>query len=324
MSAGTRTSAVARARPLPNEFEGYLTPQRHGEYTDVDHGVWREVLSRNEWVLGRYAERVPKAYVDGMQALDLPRHVPRVEEINERIAPTGWRTVCVDGYIPSAAYVGLMARSIFPISRNIRRPEHVDYAPAPDLVHDILGHLPLLFSSEHRTFLRRLAMVMSMAVPGELDVELYDANRSLSDRKSAPDSPASAVAEAEERVVNVQRLLETQASELTHLARMYLWSIEFGLVGAADSFQVYGAALLSAPTEFRAVCEADPVIVPYSVDVIDHDIEFSDLQRRYFVTSDFAQLHDALSDYELIMQHRQAMNRASGFREILAGGGDDA
>ena len=53
---------------------------------------------------------------------------------------------------------------------------------------------------------------------------------------------------------------------------MYLWSIEFGLMGNPSAFWVYGAALLSSPTEFRAVCEAPSRVRPYSLEVIDHDI----------------------------------------------------
>src|SRR6185312_4765546 len=235
---------------VPYEFQHHLIPQKHDEYTAADQGVWLDVLARNAWLLERYGRWVPRAYFDGMAALDLPRHVPRVEEINERLAPTGWRTVCVDGYIPSAAYVGLMSRRIFPLSRNIRRPEHVDYAPAPDMVHDILAHLPLLFSPSHRHFLRQLATVMSEAVSSDLDDELYEANRHLSDVKGTPGATAAATLAAEERVQRVHRSLGRNASELTHLARMYLWSVEFGLLGRSDSFQVYGAALLSSPGEF--------------------------------------------------------------------------
>jgi phenylalanine-4-hydroxylase len=318
----SRTEALSLAvgnDAIPYEFRDHLVSQRHEEYTEADHAVWREVLARNEHLLERYTRWVPQAYLEGMRELQLPARVPRIEEINERVKSTGWRTVCVDGYIPSAAYVGLMSQSVFPISRSIRRPEHVDYAPAPDLVHDILGHLPLLFSAEHREFLRKLATVMSMAEPSDLDAELYDANRHMSALKTAPGSPPDEISAAEERVFRVHRDLAKSASELTHLARMYLWSIEFGLLGAADSFQVYGAALLSAPSEFRAVCEGTPDIRPYSVDVVKYDIEFSDLQMRYFVARDFEHLDEALTDYEFTMRHRTSDRRESGIRDLIGG-----
>src|SRR5262249_27650909 len=157
---------------------------------------------------------------------------------------------------------------------------------APDMVHDILGHLPMLFSHEHREFLRRLATAMAKARPNVLDGELYAANRHMSQLRTDPSSPGADIAEAEARVMRVQNALRQSASELTHLGRMYLWSVEFGLIGGPGRFSVYGAALLSAPAEFRKVCDGGANLAPYSLDVIDHDIAFSDLQKRYFVARD--------------------------------------
>src|SRR5689334_22281771 len=165
---------------MPEAFSMHLVDQQHDAYTATDHRVWLDVLERNEWIRSEYGAWVHPAYVEGICALELPTHIPRIEEINEHLAPTGWQTVCVDGYIPTAAYVGLMAARLFPVSRVIRRPEHTDYATAPDMAHDILGHLPMLFSPQHREFLKRLATVMANAVPNGLDGELYAANRRMS------------------------------------------------------------------------------------------------------------------------------------------------
>jgi phenylalanine-4-hydroxylase len=305
---------------MPDEFRMHLVEQDYDALTSTDHCVWRNVLSRNEWIMERYADRIHPAYVEGMRALELPRHVPRLEEINERIAPTGWRTVCVHGYIPTAAYVGMMSSSIFPVSRLIRRPEHIEYAPAPDMVHDILGHLPMLFSPEHREFLKRLATVMAQAVPNALDAELYSANRNMSLLRSDLSSSPADILRAEQEVVRVHEALLENASELTHLGRMYLWSVEFGLIGNADHPSIFGAALMSAPAEFRAVCEASTEFLPYSLDVIDSDIAFSDLQMRYFVARDFAHLQEVLAAYEvyMYMQRRGASGRASEIRGLLS------
>jgi phenylalanine-4-hydroxylase len=92
---------------MPDEFEAHLVDQQYDAYTATDHRVWRDVLSRNKWINKKYGAWVHPAYVDGMRELELPTRIPRIDEINERLAPTGWQTVCVDGYIPTAAYVGM-------------------------------------------------------------------------------------------------------------------------------------------------------------------------------------------------------------------------
>jgi phenylalanine-4-hydroxylase len=318
-SASARVD-VPTAEDTPYELFEHRVAQTHTAYTAEAHAVWREVLARNEKLAERYGHCMHPAYLTGLAALELPSRVPCVEEINERLSPTGWKTICVDGYIPTSEYVGLMARSIFPISRGIRRAEHVDYAPTPDLVHDVLGHLPMLFLPEHRDFLKRLASVMARAVPNALDAELYSANRHMSVLKNDSSSAPDLVREAEQRVVRVHEELQTNASELTLLTRFYLWTVEFGLLGDQQKFSVYGAALLSSPAEFRAVCDNAAPILPCTLDVIDKDISFSDLQRQYFVARDFAHLNEVLSSYERNMEYHNAPPRMSDVREIVGKG----
>lgn len=312
---GGAARAVGAAEEVPEELLNYVVAQ-YPEYPESAHAVWREVLSRNEALRSQQAKWIHPGYLEGMRALDLPPRVPRVEEINERLAPTGWRTVCVDGYIPSAAYVGLMARHIFPIARFIRRAEHIDYAPAPDMVHDIIGHLPMLFLREHREYLQRVASVMVRAVANDLDAEYYAANRRMSELKSDLGSSPEEIARAEQDVLRLQRELQSSASELTHLSRLYLWSVEFGVIGDPESFWIHGAALLSAPTEVRAICDRAAPMLPYSMDVVKKDIAFSDLQSQYFVARDFEHLHEVLAEYETTMERREPVVRTSHIREI--------
>ena len=299
------------------QFRSYSVPQDHERYTAAEHAVWERVVLRNEALVAAHADRIHPAYLDGLRQLALPRHVPRLEELDERLQPTGWRTVCVEGYVPNAVYLGLMARRIFPVSRAVRRPEHIDYAPAPDLVHDVLGHLPMLFSFEHSEFHQRLASVMSHAVSGALDEALYAGNRRVALLKENPASPPSMVRQAEASLLRIHRELKKSSSELTHLTRMYLWAVEFGLVRSPRGGRwIHGAALLSSPREFAAACRDGAEIVPYSVDVIHRDIEFTDLQARYFVARDFDHLHDVLTIYESSMQFRGDEARASETRAL--------
>jgi phenylalanine-4-hydroxylase len=273
---------------------------------EAAHDVWREVLRRNSDLIREQSKRIHPAYLEGIRSLALPARIPRTDELNARLEPTGWRIVAVDGYIPTAAYAGLVAASIFPVSRVIRRREHIDFAPAPDLVHDILGHLPMLFSPEFRRYLQQLANVMVNAVPNELDEDWYEAVRRMAELKSeaSPASPAVAAAEARVNRINVR--LADNASEVTALRRLYVWSIEFGLLGEPGDFRAHGAALLSSPAEFRAVCSGQSKTLPYSLQALQHENAFSEVLAQHFVARDFSQYLDVLDEYEATMQHRRS------------------
>ena len=295
----------------------HFVDQRHSEYCAAAHGVWQKVLARNAQLIAELGHRMDPVYIEGLRELELPKHVPTVEQLNRRLAPTGWQTVCVDGYIPSAAYAELISQGIFPISRVIRRPEHVDFAPDPDLVHDVLGHLPLLFSPEYRRYLRRFGAVMSKARENELDDLFFSTVRDLATIKSDPESSVDQVVEVEARMRRVVESISDGASELTHLRRLYVWSIEFGVIGSPDDFSIHGAALLSAPAEFRAVCARGAACLrTFAIDAVEYENAFSDLLSHYFVAHDFGHLHDVLTEYERLMVPGDRALQTSEIRQI--------
>jgi phenylalanine-4-hydroxylase len=274
----------------------YGTPQRHRDYTHREHDTWRRLLARAEAVVGRHESRLHPAYVAGFRELVLPStHIPRLEELDAALARFGWRTFCVNGYLPPDVYSGLLARGIFPISREIRPLRHLEFSPTPDLAHDMLGHIPMLASAEHCRFLRRISRAMASAPPNELDHELYEAHRALGAQKSRSPRRRRAIAAAEERVAAAQRALAREPSLLARLDRMYLWSIEFGLMGNPNDFRVYGAGLLSSAGEVEALCTGNTPILEYSDKVTDCEINFSEYQSMYFVARNYEHLDEVLS-----------------------------
>jgi len=314
---GSASVAANRAQLHVAEYLDALIAPDYLAYSDDAHAVWKEVLARNGQVVSRYAHRIHPAYIEGLRALELPSRVPSTEELNERLRTTGWRTVAVDGYLPATTYASLMAESIFPVSSRIRRREHIDLAPEPDMVHDILGHLPMLFCAEHRDYLRELATHASRATPNELDTEYHEAVRQMAKLKSEPTSDSKAVASAEATVERVYSRLVDNASEVTCLRRMYIWSIEFGLFGTNDDFTIHGAALMSAPTELKRVLSDEARLEPYSLDALRHENSFCDLLEQYFVAKDYTHLHEVLSAYAASMQEQEPpISRTSEIREL--------
>jgi phenylalanine-4-hydroxylase len=282
----------------PAELHEWLVDQRHDEYTAAEHAVWRALVRKNRAAFGEFAHRLFPAYLDGLARLDLdPERIPTIESINRQLAPIGWVAACVDGYIPASAYSGLLASRIFPVSRQIRSERDAEYSPTPDLVHDIFGHLPILFHRPHRKYLESLAAAMHVAEASENDHRLFLANHRLGELKCASVASADQIAEAEAEVDRVQNALRACPSELTELSRLFLWSIEFSLIGKDGDYQILGAGLLSSIRESVALYEPGTTIHPYSMNVIRSDIHFSDLQSQYFAFADYETPSRVLAEY---------------------------
>ena len=86
------------------------------------------------------------------------------------------------------------------------------------------------------------------------------------------------------------RSLEFDA--LHHLARLYWYSVEFGLMQGADGLRLYGAGILSSRTESVFSLESDsPNRIAFELQrVMQTDYRIDDFQQTYFVIDSFDQL----------------------------------
>ncbi|WP_054284903.1 phenylalanine 4-monooxygenase [Gulbenkiania mobilis] len=112
-------------------------------YTDVEHHTWAQLIANQKQVL---EGRACKEFLLGLEKVGFPEdHIPKLADISDRIeAETGWRLTRVDGIVPDREFFELLAARIFPSTDFIRKPEEIGYTPAPDMFHDLLGHVPLL------------------------------------------------------------------------------------------------------------------------------------------------------------------------------------
>ncbi|HEY0195004.1 MAG TPA: hypothetical protein VGC42_28015 [Kofleriaceae bacterium] len=283
---------------LPAWLAAYVVPQRHDDYTAEEHAVWATLVERYERAAQQLAHKIYEPHLVGLRALKLdPTRIPTMAWLSAKLAPVEWMTVCVDGYLPPRVYAAFIAHRVFPVSREIRAARHMDFSPTPDLVHDVFGHLPLLFDPRHRTYLRELGRVMADAEAGELDYQLHAANRLMGAIKSRPDAPAEIVRAVEAECDHVQRLLAVSPSEVTALGRLFLWSIEFGLIGTRDDFRVQGAGLLSSLGEIASLSGPGVTVEPYSAAAAARDIYFSEFQGKYYVFRDYDELTAVLREH---------------------------
>ncbi len=78
------------------------------------------------------------------------------------------------------------------------------------------------------------------------------------------------------------------------LARLYWFTVEFGLIRTAEGLKAYGAGILSSAAEVKHAIEDDGVErLPFdATTVMRRPYEIDRLQNTYFVLNDFRQLMD--------------------------------
>lgn len=120
-------------------------------FTEREHDTWR-VLYDN-LVENRRAMAHP-IFNRGLTALGLTRdEIPNLDEVNRRLSNlTGWRGVPVTGLEAGDSFYPALARREFPIGNFIRDRDSLGYTPAPDVFHDLYGHIPFFADPDYAAF----------------------------------------------------------------------------------------------------------------------------------------------------------------------------
>jgi phenylalanine-4-hydroxylase len=293
---------VAQIERLPRHLKQHIVEQHYDRYTPIDHAVWRYIMRQ---AVDFHAQHAHEAYVDGLRRTGIGlERIPRVEEMNEILGRIGWGAAPVDGFIPPAAFMEFQAHRVLVIAADMRQINHIEYTPAPDIVHEAGGHAPIIADEEYAEYLRRIGEYGAKALSSREDFVLYEAIRHLSILKEAPDTPPGEVAAAEKAVADKQANLG-EPSEMARLSRLHWWTVEYGLIGDLDTPKLYGAGLLSSIGEAAHCLTPAVEKLPYTVAAADVAFDITTFQPQLFVTPSFAHLNEVLEEFAATMAFRR-------------------
>jgi phenylalanine-4-hydroxylase len=227
--------------------------QDEAAYTPTDDAVWRVLYERRLPTLRATASRL---FLEGLDTIGLEAsRVPSLDRLNARLTPrTGWRAVPVRGFIPAREFFASLARREFPTVTSVRPPAQLDYVEAPDIFHDVFGHVPLHAQAEFAGFLSRFG---TLAARAERD------------------------------------------DHVTALARLFWFTVEFGLIREDGEVKVYGSGLISSHADAANALSDRCTRRPFRLDeVLAQPFEIDHLQDTLFVVESFEQLDEAVRTLE--------------------------
>ena len=284
----------AAVASCPKHLLQFAVDQRYNDYTSVDLAVWRFIMRQNIFFLREYAHKV---YFQGLLNTGISfERIPRIEEMNDILAKIEWGAVAVDGFIPPAAFMEFQAYKVLVIACDMRQIHHIEYTPAPDIVHEAAGHAPIIVDREYSNYLQRFGEVGAKAMSSKKDFELYQAIRHLSILKERPNADPKEVEQATKLVEHRQKTLG-EPSEMALLSRLHWWTVEYGLIGTVENPKIYGAGLLSSIGESVSCLEPGVKKIPYSIEAMNQPFDITTKQPQLFVCRDFQHLKDVLEEF---------------------------
>lgn len=297
---------------LPKHLKQFMKPQNYEAYSAIDQAVWRYVMRKNVDFLTTVAH---KSYLEGLKQTGISiDSIPNMYGMNRILKDIGWAAVAVDGFIPPNAFMEFQAYNVLVIASDIRQLEHIEYTPAPDIIHEGAGHAPIIANPEYTEYLRRFGEVGCKAISSAKDYELYEAVRHLSIIKEAPNSNEDDIASAENKVEELQQNMG-EPSEMALIRNLHWWTVEYGLIGSVETPKIYGAGLLSSIGESAWCMTNDVEKLPYNISATYKNFDITKPQPQLFVTPDFAHLSLVLEEFANTMALRKG--GLSGINKLI-------
>lgn len=286
---------------LPRHLKRYVVAQRYERYTALDQALWRYVMRQNYSFLKDVAYY---PYIPGLKKAGLSiATIPNLQDMNNSLKLIGWGAVTVDGFIPPAAFMEFQAHRVLVIAADIRQLEHIEYTPAPDIIHESSGHAPIIGEPDYAAYLQYFGEVGTKALSSGKDFELYEAIRYLSILKEHATTTEVELEEAEKNLQIIQDNMG-EPSEMALLSRLHWWTVEYGLIGDLHNPKIYGAGLLSSIGESASCMQEDVPKLPYSLNAIEYAYDITKPQPQLFVTPDFEHLKIVLDKFADTMAFR--------------------
>ena len=287
---------------LPKHLRQYIVEQHYEKYTPIDQAVWRYVMRQNYSYLKSVAFY---PYIKGLQRAGLSiEYIPDLQSMNDNLGKIGWGAVTVDGFIPPAAFMEYQSYRVLVIAADIRQLNHIEYTPAPDIIHEGAGHAPIIADTDYNNYLSYFGSIGAKAMFSSKDFELYEAIRKLSIVKEAHGVDEEEIIAAEKNLKYISDNMG-EPSEMALLGRLHWWTVEYGLIGTLENPKIYGAALLSSIGESATCMNSDVKKIWSDINTINYPYDITKTQPQLFVTETFQNLIDVLEAFADTMAFRR-------------------
>lgn len=121
------------------------------KFTEQEHQTWKMLFDRQTPLR---EQQMHPMFSKGLEILDMTAdRIPDLGLINEKLMSlTGWQGVAVEGLEEGVHFFEMLANKKFPIGNFIREQKDLSYTPAPDIFHDLYGHIPFYAAQRYADF----------------------------------------------------------------------------------------------------------------------------------------------------------------------------
>lgn len=111
------------------------------EYTAEETAIWRRVYDQLDETQER---RACSLYLEAKRKLGISRdQIPQLRALDEKLRSTSdFRLAPIEGLVETRAFLSWLAKRTMLCTQYLRHHSRPDYTPEPDVVHELIGHIP--------------------------------------------------------------------------------------------------------------------------------------------------------------------------------------
>lgn len=136
--------------PMEKFFAHEMKVQSFRNFTPHEFETWKMLYDALE---DNRKNMVDSMFPQGIETLKLSNVLPDLNAINKILFDkTKWLGIPVEGLEEGLSFYPALAQRQYPIGNFIRDQLDLGYTPAPDIFHDLYGHLPFLVDLPYANF----------------------------------------------------------------------------------------------------------------------------------------------------------------------------
>lgn len=136
-------------------------------YSDTENKTWEIIFKK---LAKLHAELASNNYIRSKDALKFPTEkIPQLKKVNADLnALSGFGVEPVEGLVDAQTFLSSFERRVMPCSQFIRHHLKPEYTPEPDIVHEVVGHVPMFVDPDFVEFSEMIGRAARLAKPAEL------------------------------------------------------------------------------------------------------------------------------------------------------------
>jgi len=132
------------------------------EYTREENAVWEHVARRLD---EQHRNKACGLHRSTTAKLEIPTdHIPQVRTMNERLREMGGLRLCpIEGLVDARNFLSMLDQGVMMCTQYVRHSSKPEYTPEPDVIHEIIGHVPMFTDPDFMAFSRVIGQAAKRA-----------------------------------------------------------------------------------------------------------------------------------------------------------------